>query len=90
MNLDSSVTIPATVVSRMTGDELVLLDLAGGEYFGLDAIGACVWQLLEEGKTLREVAAMMLEQYEVDEFQLQEDISVLVVELIAKKLLECR
>ncbi|MEM6786221.1 MAG: PqqD family protein [Myxococcota bacterium] len=35
------------VLSRMLDDEVVLLDLASGTYFGLNEVGAEVWQLLE-------------------------------------------
>ena len=38
------------------GDETVILDLASGTYFGLDPVGARIWALMGEGKTLAESA----------------------------------
>ena len=39
MNLDTRLTIPTQVMSRLVGEETVLLDLASGHYFGLDNVG---------------------------------------------------
>ena len=33
------------------GDETVILDLASGTYYGLDPVGARIWQLMAEGQT---------------------------------------
>ena len=40
MNVTDRVTIPSQVMARTVGDETVILDLAGGTYYGLDAVGA--------------------------------------------------
>ena len=56
MNLNCSYKIPSTVMTRTIGDETVILDLAGGTYFGLDPVGARIWQLIEEGNTSRKFA----------------------------------
>ncbi len=39
MQLDTRLSVPPQVMSRMVGDETVLLDLASGVYFGLDGVG---------------------------------------------------
>jgi len=49
MNLSDKVTIPAQVMARTVGDETVILDLASGTYYGLDPVGARIWQLMSEG-----------------------------------------
>lgn len=81
------VTIPEHVMVRQVGDESVMLDLASGTYFGLDAIGARVWQLLVEGRTLAETCDAMLEEYEVSREELERDVADLVEQLAAQGLL---
>ena len=39
MNLQSVFSVPKTVLARRVGDEIVVLDLGGGEYFGLPEYG---------------------------------------------------
>ena len=87
MNLSDKVTIPAQVMARQVGDETVILDLASGTYFGLDPIGARIWQLIGEGKSLGEVCEALLAEYEVSREQLQGDLERLLQELGSKGLI---
>lgn len=87
MNLTDKVTIPAQVMARQVGDETVILDLASGTYFGLDPVGARVWQLMGEGKTLSEICDTMLDEYEVTRDALERDVIELAQELSAQGLI---
>jgi hypothetical protein len=53
------------VHARRFDGELVLLDLAGGEYYALNAIGATIWEALTAGNTLAEVARLLTAHYDV-------------------------
>jgi hypothetical protein len=86
MDLASKVSIPKEVMSRQVGDELVILDLASGMYFGLDAIGTRIWQLVEAGKPLGEVCEVMTGEYDVSRDQMQQDLDNLLAELHARGL----
>ena len=81
MNLSDKVSIPPQVMARTVGDETVILDLASGTYFGLDPVGARIWELMGEGKTLSEVCGQMLEEYEVSRDDLERDVLRLAQEL---------
>lgn len=87
MNLSDKITIPTHVMARQVGDETVILDLAGGTYFGLDPIGARIWQLIGEGKALGEVCEALLVEYEVSRDQLEGDMERLLQELGGKGLI---
>ena len=87
MHMTDKVTIPEQVLARQVGDETVILDLASGTYFGLDPVGARIWQLMTEGKTLAEVCAAMLEEYEVTREEIERDVLKLTEELGAKQLI---
>ena len=87
MNLTDKPTIPAQVMARQVGDETVILDLGSGTYFGLDPVGARIWQLIGEGKTLGEICDTMLDEYEVTREALQRDVVDLVDKLLEQKLI---
>ena len=87
MNLTDKVTIPAQVMARRVGEETVILDLASGTYFGLDPVGARIWQLLSEGKTLAKICEAMLAEYDVSSEDLERDVLSLAEELHAKQLI---
>jgi hypothetical protein len=86
MNLNGKVNIPKQVMARQVGDEVVILDLASGTYFGLDPVGARIWALMGEGRTLAEICATMLEEYEVEREQLEADVLRLAAELLERGL----
>jgi hypothetical protein len=75
-------------MARQVGDETVILDLASGTYFGLDPVGARIWQLLTEGRTLAEICAVMLAEFEVAREDIERDVLALAEELRAKKLID--
>jgi len=88
MNLTDKVTIPEQVMARQVGEETVILDLASGTYFGLDPVGARIWQLLGEGRTMAEVCASMLAEYEVSRDEIERDVNELLAALVDKSLIK--
>jgi hypothetical protein len=87
MNLTDKPTIPAQVMARQVGDETVILDLGSGTYFGLDPVGARIWQLIGEGKTLGEICDTMLDEYDVTREALERDVVELADKLLEQKLI---
>lgn len=87
MNLADKVTIPPQVMARQVGDETVILDLASGSYYGLDAVGARIWQLLGEDKNLAEVCEAMLAEYDVTREEFERDLDDLLTALAGKGLI---
>jgi hypothetical protein len=66
---------------QQTGDESVLLDLASEQYFGLDAVGTRVWQLLEGDPDVQAAHAALAGEYDVDAAQLEADLLALLGQL---------
>ena len=58
-----------TPLSAEVDGELVMLDPATSRYFGLADTGMRIWQLLEEPRSLDDVADALLREYEVDRQQ---------------------
>lgn len=86
MDAEKTLTIPEHVMSRQVGDETVILDLGSGIYFGLDPIGARVWQLLGDGASLNQIVSTLLAEYDVAPEQLRQDMQTLVDDLVARGL----
>jgi hypothetical protein len=88
MKLDTQLSIPPQVMSRLVGDETVLLDLSSGIYFGLDGVGKRIWETVEEGRSLAETATVITSEFEVDEAQAQADVIEFAKDLVERGLLE--
>ena len=80
--------ISTSVLSREVQGEAVLLHLDSGEYFGLDPVGARIWQLLTEHGNLAIVEEAVRDEYDVDPEIASRDLSRLVTELVDKNLIE--
>lgn len=87
MNLSDRFAVPPDVMARQVGEETVILDLASGTYFGLDRVGAHMWQAMVEGKTLAQVCERMLAMYEVSRGDIERDVLALGQKLFDKKLI---
>jgi hypothetical protein len=72
---------------RQFDDELVLVDLVGGEYFALDEVGMRMWCEMLSGKTPTEVAVCLAREYAASEAQISRDCAALVDELLRRRLL---
>lgn len=87
MDLNSSCVVSPQAIAKKVGDETVILDLASGTYFGLDPVGARVWQLITDGKKLSEICTVMLEEYEVSQGDIERDALALAQDLADKGLI---
>ena len=87
LNLDTVLKVPPHVVSRVVDDETVLLNLESGIYFGVDEVGQRIWQLVGEGKTLREVVEAVVGEYDVSRSQAEDDVLAFAETLIERGLL---
>ena len=74
------------MMAREVGDETVILDLANGTYYGLDPVGARIWQLMAAGQTLVQVCEVMLAEYEVTREDIERDVPALVQSLLERQL----
>jgi hypothetical protein len=58
--------------------EVVVLDLKSGIYYGLDAVGARVWSLIEQPASLAAIRDAIMSEYDVDAESCDRDILVFV------------
>jgi hypothetical protein len=63
VSLDDTVAVAKNQVAAEVGGELVILNVANGEYFGLNAVGARIWALIETPKRVGEVRDQLLLEY---------------------------
>jgi hypothetical protein len=86
VTLDSQVMAAEDAVFRELDGQSVLLNLATGMYFGLDAVGTHVWQLAESDGSLREVCRRMIVEYEAEPAAIERDLLALAETLVVKGL----
>lgn len=76
----------AEVVESQVGDEVVLLHLTDGVYFGIDAIGAIIWQRLKNGAQASDILSALLLEFDVAPDVLESDVRKFVSDLVVNNL----
>jgi hypothetical protein len=84
------VDVAPNVFTREFQGELVVLDLEGGDYYGLDDLGRRLWEGLTQGKSPAEVAADVVADFDVPLATVEADFTTLTEELIQRKLVLAR
>lgn len=68
--------------------EAVILGLGNGVYYGLNPVGASIWKLLEQPRTVTELRDAIVAEYQVDAATAQADLLHLLGDLAANGLVE--
>ncbi|HYR06917.1 MAG TPA: PqqD family protein [Longimicrobium sp.] len=76
----------AQVGATGQGGHTVLLDYAGGQYYGLDEVGTRIWELVRDGNSLGAIVDRLADEYDAPRDVLQADASALLAELAARRL----
>ncbi|CAK0752132.1 Coenzyme PQQ synthesis protein D (PqqD) [Gammaproteobacteria bacterium] len=85
--LDSIVHRNDELLSAQVDDELVMMNIATGNYHSLDDIGARVWNLLSEPVSVMALCEQLTKEYEVEPTTCQHDVLTLLADMADQKML---
>lgn len=86
----STVVVSPHQVSTSLGHEAVILGADAGEYFGLNEVGARIWELVQQPVLVSEICAALCAEYEVQPAECERDVLELLGELKERGLLDVR
>ena len=88
ITINSIVVVADEVVSCDLDGEAAILDIKDGIYYGLDPVGAKIWNLIQKPIVLEEIIKIILNEYDVDKDQCTNDIFELIEELLDNRLVK--
>ena len=91
MSLDSQVAASTNLVACRVDDEVVILSMRTGEYYGLDPVAASIWDIIQARTSVVAVRDALMSRYEgmtIDECT--EQLLGLLTEMAALSLVELR
>jgi Coenzyme PQQ synthesis protein D (PqqD) len=88
LSVHSIVIASPEQVSCPLGDESAILNLKNTVYYGLNPVGARVWNLLQQARTVGELRDTLLDEYEVEEFQCERDLIELLERMRTEGLIQ--
>ncbi len=90
LSAGSSVVTAKDQVSSDLGGEVAILNLEAGTYYGLDAVGARIWSLIQEPRTVEEIRDVLVSEYEVEPDRCEGDLIALLQRLADEGIVEVR
>jgi hypothetical protein len=80
---------PGQVSSTVEG-EAVILNLNTGVYYGLNPVGAWVWEAIQTPKSVAQIHERLLDEFEVDSERGEQDLLALLQDLAEASLIEVK
>lgn len=87
---DSVVVVSKDQMASDVAGETVILGLTAGRYYGLDAVGARVWQLIQAPVTVSDVRNTIVAEYDVEPRRCEADLLGLLQKMMDAGLIEVR
>ncbi|MDP9259862.1 MAG: PqqD family protein [Actinomycetota bacterium] len=75
------------VLESRISDEVILFDVDGGTYYGLNEVGARLWQLCDGSRELADLVAVIEADFDAPTATVTHDVAELLVELASEKLI---
>ncbi len=77
-------------VSCPLGEESAILNLKNTVYYGLNPVGARVWNLLQQARTVGELRDVLLDEYDVDAGRCETDLLELLEKMRSEGLIQVK
>jgi hypothetical protein len=82
------VSVGTEQLSSKLGDDLVILNLKSGVYYGLDPVGARVWELAEKRSSAAAIRDAIANEFAVDPATAERDLADLLGQMESEGLIQ--
>ena len=88
ISMESRVCASQDQMSAGDSGEYVILNLFEGAYFGLDGVGARIWELIQQPRTVGAIRDALMEEYDVETDVCERELRSFLAELADRKLID--
>lgn len=82
------ISLAQAQISSELANEAVILNLDSGIYYGLNEVGARVWELIQQPQSFSELCSILLKEYDVSAEACKQDLKHILLNLKAASLIE--
>ena len=75
------------IIQSKIGDEVVMMDMDSGFYFGLNSVASAIWTKLENEITFDDLVEELLKDYAVEKMLCEHDTKELLEQLREKNII---
>lgn len=88
LSLNSTICRSKELLSTQIDDEMVLMSIERGNYYGLDAIATDIWQRLEQPLAVVDLCAVLAKEYDADTETISRDVLALLEQFVTEGFIE--
>ncbi len=77
-----------SMLSSDLGDETIMMDMEKGLYYGLDAVGTRIWQLVEQPIPVCRLCEELLAEYEVSPEACEQEVAQFLTKMLDSGIVE--
>jgi hypothetical protein len=87
----TSETIISRSESMLTndlGDDIVMMDIDEGSYYGLASVSARIWELTETPVSIASICETLISEYDVPKDKCQQEVTNFVEDMLNRKIVQ--
>jgi hypothetical protein len=84
---DTLICRSESLLSNNLGDDIVMMDIEQGSYYGLEAVAARIWDLTENPVSVGSLCESLLSEYDVSKEQCSREVSAFLNDLIERQII---
>jgi len=88
ISLQTVVAASKEQVSCALGDEAAILNLKNSVYYGTNPVAASIWKMLQQPRTIEELRDALLDEYDVEAKQCEQDLFALLEKMRSEGLID--
>jgi len=88
INLNDTILRADNLLSTELEDQIMLMGIDRGKYYGLDAVGSRIWTLMEQPVKVRDLCDSLCAEYSVSPQQCEQDVIGFLNKLYSEKMIK--
>ncbi len=87
LNIQSEISRADDLIASQMEDEIVMMSITNGKYYGMNNVGSAIWNLLEQPSKVSDICSKLVEEYEIDEPTCEKEVLAYLEQLLDQQLI---
>ena len=88
LTLETHIRRSDALLSTSLGDDVVMMDVEQGAYYGLEAVAARIWALTEQPVSVGSLCERLVTEYQISPEQCQQEILTFLARLLERRIVQ--
>ena len=87
LNVDSVISRNPQIISSKMDNEVVMMNIEKGNYYGLNRVGSEIWEKMSEPLTFTALCETLLQEFNVEKEQCEKEVAAYLEKLVNEGLI---